>query len=275
MDTSETTGQERSELSRQIARRRVLIISGGLATSIYIAGCVQDNSQNGGDEMGTTSRDTATTAADGEPDEELPDGVSAEEFENGPVPEQYRSAISLGSEDRNTDDLTPKSEANFMEASEAVEQGFTSEGNSCANCADFIPDLNGDGFGACAEVAGYIGTEDWCALWEELELDEDEELPAGVSAEEFVIGPVPEPYRGATSQGNEQRDPQNLRYKASVNFMEASHAVEEGLTSEDNSCANCADFIPDQNGDGFGACAEVEGYVGSEDWCVIWEPLEE
>jgi hypothetical protein len=106
------------------------------------------------------------------------------------------------------------------------------------------------------------------------EQEEEEELPEGVSQEEFERGPVPSVYREAVSQGNEQRDPDNLRAKADVNYMEAAAAVEQGLASEGNSCANCADFIPDQNGDGFGACAEVEGYIGAEDYCVIWEPLE-
>jgi len=100
-------------------------------------------------------------------------------------------------------------------------------------------------------------------------------LPEGVSQEAFERGPVPSVYREAVSQGNEERgDPDDLRAKADVNYMEASAAVEQGLAQEGNSCANCADFIPDQNGDGFGACAEVEGYIGAEDYCVIWEPLE-
>jgi len=102
-----------------------------------------------------------------------------------------------------------------------------------------------------------------------------EERPEGVSAEEFVSGPVPEPYRTATSQGGETRDPSNLRTKAAVQFQEASDAVAAGLARQGNSCENCAEFIPDQDGDGFGACAKVEGYVASEDWCVLWEAMGE
>jgi hypothetical protein len=32
-------------------------------------------------------------------------------------------------------------------------------------------------------------------------------------------------------------------------------------------CANCEDFIPDRNGDAYGACSAVEGYIDSADWC--------
>jgi hypothetical protein len=129
---------------------------------------------------------------------------------------------------------------------------------------------------ASASLAGCAGDgEDGGATPTPTAPVEQEELPEGVSQEEFERGPVPSVYREAVSQGNEQRDPDDLRAKADVNYMEAAAAVEQGLTNEGNSCANCADFIPDQNGDGFGACAEVEGFIGAEDWCVVWEPLDE
>lgn len=98
------------------------------------------------------------------------------------------------------------------------------------------------------------------------------ELPPGVSADEFARGPVPEPYRTATSQGGEQRDPDDLRTKEAVRFQEADDAVEAGFITPGPDCGNCAEYVPDQNGDGFGACAEVEGYIGPDDWCVIWRP---
>jgi hypothetical protein len=101
--------------------------------------------------------------------------------------------------------------------------------------------------------------------------DDEEERPEGVSEAEFVHGPVPEVYRTALSQAGERRDPENLRTKEAVRFAEADESEYAG-PGED--CGNCAEYIPDTNGDGFGACAKVEGYVDPADWCTIWESIE-
>lgn len=101
--------------------------------------------------------------------------------------------------------------------------------------------------------------------------DHEEERPPGVSEAEFVSGPVPEVYRTAASQAGERRDPENLRTKAEVQFAEAD---ESEFAGPGETCGNCAEYIPDRNGDGFGACAKVEGYVDAADWCVIWESIE-
>ena len=90
--------------------------------------------------------------------------------------------------------------------------------------------------------------------------------------EEFVRGPVPEMYRTALSQAGERRDPDGLRTKEAVRFAEAD---ESDFAGPGQSCENCAEYVPDANGDGFGACTKVEGYVGPEDWCTIWESIEE
>ena len=100
----------------------------------------------------------------------------------------------------------------------------------------------------------------------------EEAPPPGVSMEEFVHGPVPEVYRTARSQAGERRDPENLRTKEAVRFAEADESEYAG---PGQNCGNCAEYIPDKNGDGFGACAKVEGYVDPEDWCTIWESIEE
>lgn len=105
--------------------------------------------------------------------------------------------------------------------------------------------------------------------------DHEEELPEGVSAEEFEHGPVPEPYRTALSQAGERRDPEQLARKEDVSFQEAEAAVEAGSADPDENCGNCAEYITDKNGDGFGACAKVEGYIDPADWCVLWESPEE
>lgn len=42
------------------------------------------------------------------------------------------------------------------------------EGNQyCGNCSLYVPDQNGDGFGACLSVAGKIHPCDWCVLYTE------------------------------------------------------------------------------------------------------------
>ncbi|RDZ45186.1 hypothetical protein C5B91_07310 [Haloferax sp. Atlit-10N] len=136
------------------------------------------------------------------------------------------------------------------------------------------------GSGAVVGVAGCLGgggeqETETTTTAEETDDDHDEERPEGVSAEEFEHGPVPEAYRTALSQANEQRDPENLFTKEAVKFQEADDAVEAGLTEAGRDCGNCAEYIPDKNGDGFGACAKVEGYVDPADWCSLWESIEE
>jgi len=105
--------------------------------------------------------------------------------------------------------------------------------------------------------------------------DHEEDRPEGVSEEEFEHGPVPEPYRTALSQAGERRDREQLARKEDVSFQEAEAAVEAGSAEPGQDCGNCAEYIPDKNGDGFGACTKVEGYVDPADWCVLWESIEE
>lgn len=101
----------------------------------------------------------------------------------------------------------------------------------------------------------------------------DEDLPEGVSAAAFERGPVPDVYRSATSLGAEQRDPDAVRTKAQVSFSEYDEAVDTDAHESGTCCGNCADYIPDKNGDAFGACAAVEGYIAVEEWCASWEPV--
>lgn len=39
-------------------------------------------------------------------------------------------------------------------------------------------------------------------------------------------------------------------------------------------CGNCSLFVPDQNDDGFGACASVAGKIHSCDWCLLYTEYE-
>ncbi|ELZ92969.1 hypothetical protein C440_12649 [Haloferax mucosum ATCC BAA-1512] len=150
-------------------KRRFLRLA-GTGTVVGLAGCL-----GGDDGQAETTTTTATTeTGDDDHEEELPEGVSREEFERGPVPDAYRTARSQADEERNPDELFPKADVKFQEATDAVEAGLTQSGRDCDNCAEYIPDKNGDGFGACARVEGYIGPEDWCSLWESIEEAEAE-----------------------------------------------------------------------------------------------------
>jgi hypothetical protein len=245
------------------SRRHYLVATGGIAA---LSGCLGGDG-DGADEATTTAGGTrATTSADDS--EELPDGVSEEEFENGPVPEPYRAAVSLGGEQRNTDELFPKADVQFSEYDEALENNAHQPGRCCANCDDFIPDRNGDAFGACSAVNGYIDGADWCSVWEGLP---EPSVPDGLTESELPTAQVPPAYRTASSQGGEGRDPDDLNTQEAVQLMESVEAIAEELGQPGQSCGNCAEFIPDKNEDGWGACAKVEGYVAVEDWCSIWE----
>ncbi|MFC7202975.1 high-potential iron-sulfur protein [Haloferax namakaokahaiae] len=154
-------------------RRRFLQLAGSGAV-VGIAGCLGGG--NGGEQETETTAETTTTEQkeEGADHEQLPEGVSKEEFEYGPVPAVYQDARSQAGEPRVVEELVPKADVQFQEASEAAEAGLSVEGSSCENCAEFIPDMNGDGFGACAKVEGYIAADDWCSLWESIEEAEAE-----------------------------------------------------------------------------------------------------
>lgn len=101
------------------------------------------------------------------------------------------------------------------------------------------------------------------------------ERPEGVFEDAFETGPVPDQYRTADSQAGERRDPDSLVTQEAVQLQGATEAVEAGLAEQGHTCENCVEFIHDRNGDGFGACAKVDGYVDADDWCSLWESVEE
>jgi hypothetical protein len=246
------------------------------AATGMLAGCTGGNGGNGNGN-GDSGSDEADSGDDPEEEEEeeheeLPEGVSAEEFEQGPVPDEYMTALSLGKEERDSDGLSPKSDVDFSEFEEAEENSAHEPGTCCANCADYIPDKNGDTFGACAEVEGYVDGSDWCTIYEGLP---EPEVPEGMSEDELATAEVPEEYRTASSQAGEERDPENLQTQEEVSLMESIEAIADGTTPPGQSCGNCADYIPDKNGDSWGACSAVEGYVAAEDWCTAYESISE
>lgn len=247
------------------SRRNYIVATVGLAA---LSGCTGDT----GDGGETTEPNREDEDEEDEDEEERPEGVTAEEFESGPVPAMYVSATSLGTEQRNSDELQTKADVNFSEYDEAQENEAHTPGTCCANCADYIPDKNGDEFGACAEVEGYIDGADWCTIYEELP---EPDVPEGMAEDELPTAEVPEEYRTASSQGGEERNPDDLFSQEEVNLMESVDVIEEEMAPPGQSCGNCAEFIPDKNGDTWGACAKVEGYIAVEDWCAVWEHVSE
>jgi hypothetical protein len=264
-----------SDHTKEWKRRKYLVAAAGsVAGMAWLSGCSQQG--DGGDGAdGDDGGEPTDTEDEGEregEEEELPEGVSEEEFERGPVPEEYMTALSLAREERNPDDLNPKADVNFSEYEEAQERASHEPGRCCANCSDYIPDKNADTFGACAEVEGYIDGADWCTVYEELP---EPSVPDGMSEDELATASVPDEYRTASSQGGEERSPDDLLSQEDVNLGESVEAIEDGRAMPGQSCGNCAEFIPDKNGDTWGACAKVEGYIAVEDWCTVWEHISE
>ena len=255
-------------------RRTYLVATAGSAAGVAgLSGCSTDTGDgNGGDDTTTDGDDGDENGEDGDDHEELPEGVSEDEFENGPVPGVYETATSIGGEVREPGELSPKVDVQFSEFDEARENEAHVPGTCCANCADFIHDMNGDSFGACAEVQGYIDGADWCTVYEELP---EPSIPEGMSEDDLATAEVPEAYRTADSQGGEARTPDDLFTHEEVSLTESVEAIAEGTALPGQSCGNCAEFIPDKNGDGWGACAKVEGYIAVEDWCSTWEHITE
>jgi len=247
------------------SRRHYLVATVGIGA---LSGCLGGDGD--GAEGTTVAETTAPADGDDGEEEELPEGVSREEFESGPVPDVYLSARSIGGEQRGSEELFPKADVQFSEYEEALENSAHQPGRCCANCNEYIHDRNGDAFGACVAVEGYIDGADWCTVWEELP---EPSVPEGLSEEELPTAQVPEQYRTASSQGGEERDPNDLQTQEAVQLMESVDAIADGIGQPGQSCGNCAEYIPDQNGDGWGACAKVEGYVAAEDWCAIWEHI--
>lgn len=254
-------------VNRLWIRRRYLVATVGLAA---LGGCT------GGDGGGADGEDSTESPTDDEGEdeegEELPDPVSEDEFESGPVPDVYVSAASIGGERRNPDELHAKADVQFAEYDEAVENPAHQPGRSCGNCHECIADKNGDGFGACVAVEGYIGREDWCTAREELP---EPPVPDGMSGEDLTTADVPGVYRTAESQAGESRTPDGLLPQADVAFGESVDQIADGPAGPGQSCATCAEYIPDKNGDGWGACAKVEGYIAVEDRCSEWESIAE
>lgn len=116
-------------------RRREVLRAAGIASLVGLAGCTT----GGGGQSGETN--------------DL----------SGPVPEEYRTATSIGGLERDPEQLYSKSGVSY--------QSEPKNGHQCANCVYYIPDKNGDGLGACTKVKGDIEPDGWCRLYRRYQSD--------------------------------------------------------------------------------------------------------
>jgi hypothetical protein len=77
---------------------------------------------------------------------------------------------------------------------------------------------------------------------------------------------VPEEYRTATALNGQQRNPDAVASKEAVSYQDEP--------ADGRQCSGCQFYIPDQNGDGVGACAIVAGNVAPEAYCVSYVAYE-
>ncbi|WP_338739498.1 high-potential iron-sulfur protein [Haloplanus salilacus] len=128
-------------------RRRLLALVGsGLATGL--AGCSGGGGGGDGGDGGDTATATATPTSGG-------DGG------DGGVPSEYETATSLDGTERDPEALSSQDAVNYQEEPQ--------DGQQCSNCRFYIEDMNDDGMGACAIVAGTIDPEGYCVSYAEYE----------------------------------------------------------------------------------------------------------
>jgi len=136
-------------------RRTILKTLGAGSLAVTVAGCSADTDGGDGDD---DSGDETTTAADGS------DGGPAHEVphpEDDALPEAEATGTSLSGGERQPGGQSAKDNASVMLQHEP------SDGQNCGTCALYVPDQDGDGFGACTTVAGKIHPCDWCLLYTE------------------------------------------------------------------------------------------------------------
>lgn len=119
--------------------RRTYIKYTGAAAIATLAGC----SGGGADDGGTP-----------EPNHEVPHP------NDSAVPDSEATGVALEGEKRDPA-LTQEKGADTVEY-----QHIPDGEKHCGNCKEFVPDQDGDGFGACLKVAGKIHPCDSCALYD-------------------------------------------------------------------------------------------------------------
>jgi hypothetical protein len=133
-------------------RRRYLKYAGS-TLFVGLAGCSGGGGGAPTETATPTSTETSTPAS--EPNHEVPHPGGDE------VPEAEANAETLSGGTRSPGAQSEKD-------GPSVQLQHIPNGNQyCGKCSLYVPDQNGDGFGACASVAGKIHPCDWCLLYSE------------------------------------------------------------------------------------------------------------
>ncbi|AZH25954.1 high-potential iron-sulfur protein [Haloplanus aerogenes] len=136
-------------------RRTILKTIGAGSITTTIAGCSGNGGDGGGGEATATATATESDGEAGEPNHDVPHP------ENDTVPDAEATGESLSGGQREPGNQSEPDNASVML------QHTPSGGQSCGSCALYVPDENGDGYGACTSVAGKIHPCDWCLLYTE------------------------------------------------------------------------------------------------------------
>lgn len=73
---------------------------------------------------------------------------------------------------------------------------------------------------------------------------------------------VPDSEKNAKALNGQSRPSEPNQGKDSVGYQHTPNG--------DKHCGDCSLFVPDQNGDGFGACTLVKGKIHHCDFCNLW-----
>lgn len=77
-------------------------------------------------------------------------------------------------------------------------------------------------------------------------------------------GTVPDAEKNGQSLGGQTRPDEPSQAKDAVDYRHTPSGQQD--------CGNCSLFVPDQNGDGFGACISVKGKIHHCDHCALYSP---
>ncbi|MFC7045622.1 hypothetical protein ACFQH6_09585 [Halobacteriaceae archaeon GCM10025711] len=141
------------------SNRRKYLKYAGSAMLVGLAGCTGGN----GGESETTTTTTTTTESGGggadEPNHDVPHPG------DDTVPDAEVNAETLGAGARPSSGQQEKDNPNV------AFQHVPSGDSYCGSCSLYVPDQDGDGFGACSSVKGKIHPCDFCILYTEYDGD--------------------------------------------------------------------------------------------------------
>jgi len=141
-------------------RRRYLktLGAGAVASTIPLAGCAGGDGDGAAEDGGDGAEPTPTPTAGGG---DLTPNHDAPHPDDGSLPDAEATGTSLSGGTREPGNQSEKD--NPSVGFQHVPNG----GQNCGTCSLYVPDEDGDGYGACTAVAGKIHPCDWCLLYTE------------------------------------------------------------------------------------------------------------